>query len=167
MTALDHVPVLLLGRRSEVLVRNALLRAVLGHGMDSGTVFVRYLLTDPSARARITNWDDFAAASVGGLRLEAGRRPDDQRLAALVDELRADPDVARWWADHGVRDHTSLTKHIAHPVAGPLTFDIEAVSGPHDADQRLVVYTVQPDSPTARILPLLAGWVEDEQDALR
>lgn len=38
MTALDHVPVLLLGRRAEVLARNALLPAVLGRplGCASG-----------------------------------------------------------------------------------------------------------------------------------
>ena len=74
-------------------------------------------------------------------------------------ELRAaDPDVARWWDDHGVTDRTSVTKRIAHPVAGPLEFGIEAVVVPHDPQQRLVVYTVEPDSSTARTLPLLMSW---------
>ena len=40
MTALDHVPVLLLGRRSEVLARNGLLTAVLGTPMAPGSSFV-------------------------------------------------------------------------------------------------------------------------------
>ncbi|MBW0130120.1 helix-turn-helix transcriptional regulator [Pseudonocardia oceani] len=159
MTALDHVPVLLLGRRAQVLARNALLPAVLGRALEPGSSFARYLFLDPSARERIVNWAHFAAAAVGALRFEAGRRPDDHRLAALVAELRAaDPDVARWWDDHGVRDHTSVAKRIAHPTAGPLAFGIEAVSTPHDPGQRLVVYTVEPDSPTAHVLPMLAGW---------
>lgn len=163
MTALDHVPVLLLGRRAEVLARNALLPAVLGRPLEPGSSFVRYLFTDPSARERIVNWAHFAAAAVGGLRMEVGRRPGDRRLAALVAELRAaDADVARWWDDHGVRDHTSVAKRIAHPAAGPLVFGIESVSPPHDPDQRLVVYTVEPDSATARVLPLLAGWGADD-----
>lgn len=55
-------------------------------------------------------------------------------------------------------DRTSVEKRIAHPTAGPLTFAIEAVTTPHDPEQRLVVYTTEPDSPTARVLPLLAGW---------
>lgn len=157
---------LLLGRRTEVLASNALVRAVLDHPMEPGTSFVRYLFTDPRARLRITNWDDFAAAAVGGLRLETGRRPDDRALAAVVDELRAaDPDVERWWEDHGVRDHSSLVKRVAHPVAGPLVFAIEAVLSPLEPDQRLVVYTVEPDSPTARVLPLLAGWDDLRRDA--
>lgn len=162
MTALDHVPVLLLGRRTDVLARNALLPAVLGRPLEPGSSFVRYLFTDPSARERIVNWAHFAAAAVGALRLEVGRRPEDHRLAGLVAELRAsDADVARWWDDHGVRDHTSVVKRIAHPTAGPLVFGIEAVSTPHDPDQRLVVYTVELDSATEKVLPLLAGWGAD------
>jgi hypothetical protein len=91
--------------------------------------------------------------------MELGRHPDDRRLRTAVDALRAaDPDVRRWWDDHGVTDRTSVEKRIAHPAAGPLVFGIEAVTPPHDPEQRLVVYTVQPDSATARVLPLLAGY---------
>lgn len=159
MAALDHVPVLLLGHRGEVLARNALLGAVLGLDLRPSDSFVRYLFLEPDARARIVNWADFAQASVGALRREAARRPHDERLAALVTELRAsDADVARWWEDHGVRDYASVAKQIRHPTAGDLRFDIEILSGPHDPEQRLVVYTCEPDSATARNLPLLAGW---------
>lgn len=159
MTTLDHVPVLLMGRRSEVLACNDLLRAVLGAGIDTGSVFVRWLFLDPRARGRIDNWSDYAAAAVGALRYEVGRHPADRRLLELVDELRAaDPDVARWWDDHGVTDRTSVDKLITHPDVGPLAFGIEALVSPHDPEQRLVVYTAQPDSPTARTLPVLASW---------
>ncbi|GAB3686144.1 helix-turn-helix transcriptional regulator [Angustibacter aerolatus] len=162
MTSLDHVPVLLLGRRSEVLARNDLLAAVLGAPMQPGTSFVRWLFLDPAARERIVNWGDFAAASVGALRYEVGRRPDDRRLAELVDELRAgDPDVAHWWDDQRVTFRTSVSKHLAHPVAGPLQFGIESVVGPHDPEQRLVVYTVEPGSVTEQALPLLRSWAAE------
>lgn len=78
-----------------------------------------------------------------------------------MDELRtADEDVRRWWEDHAVRDYSSVAKKIDHPVAGDLSFDIEIVSPPQEPDQRLVVYTVEPDSRTARALPLLASWRE-------
>lgn len=53
---------------------------------------------------------------------------------------------------------TTVAKRVAHPTAGPLAFGIEAVSAPHDPEQRLVVHTVEPDSPTAHVLPMLAGW---------
>jgi transcriptional regulator with XRE-family HTH domain len=164
MSVLDHVPALLLGRRFQVLARNGLLRAVLGTDLEPGSSFARWLFLDPGARARITNWAAFAAPAVGALRYELGRHPDDRRLAALVAELRGgDPDVAQWWDDHRVTFRTSVTKHIAHPTAGPLTFGIESVIGPHDPEQRLVVYTVEPDSPTAQVLPMLASWATSPQ----
>lgn len=159
MAALDHLPVLLLGRRGDVLASNALLTAVLGQELEPGSSFTRYLLLDPTARELIVNWVDFAQLMVAALRRESGRRPHDRQLATLVAEVRAaDPDVDRWWDDHAVRDYASATKRIQHPAAGDLSFDIEIVAGPNDPDQRLVVYTVQPDSPTARVLPMLASW---------
>lgn len=163
MDSIDF-PTLLLGRRGVVLARNALLAAVLGAPMEPGFSFLRWLFLDPLARERIVNWADFASAAVGTMRYEIGRHPGDRRLVALVAELRAaDPDVVRWWDAHGVTDRTSVRKQIAHPVAGPLEFGIESVVKPHDLEQRLVVYTVEPDSPTARNLPLLAAWEADRQ----
>lgn len=163
MTALDDLPVLLLGQRAEVLARNALLDAVLGTAFEPGDSFVRWILLEPAARERITNWDHFAAAAVGSLRYEIGKFPDDAKLAELIDDLRArSPDVSRWWDEQGVIDHTSLVKRILHPTAGPLEFGVEAVTAPHCADQRLVIYTVEPDSPTARIMPLLHSWTRSQ-----
>jgi transcriptional regulator with XRE-family HTH domain len=156
---LEHVPVLLLGQRAEVLAYNALLTAVLGRTLPRGSSFIHYLFRDPSARERIVNWAEFAAQSVAAMRLEAGRRPDDRKLLAEVDDLRrTDPDVARWWNDHTVRDYASTPKRIAHPDVGLLDFGIEIVTAPHVPDQHLVVYTVEPNSPTAQMLPILASW---------
>ncbi|WP_074996151.1 helix-turn-helix transcriptional regulator [Streptomyces misionensis] len=153
------VPGLLLGRRGVVLARNTLLTAVLGAPMEPRSSFLRWLFLDPLARERIVNWADFAAPAVGAMRYEAGRHPGDRRLAALIAELSAaDPDVARWWNDRGVTDRTSVGKRIAHPLAGLLEFGIESVEKPRDPDQRLVIYTAEPDSSTARNLPMLAAW---------
>lgn len=158
MTALDHLPVLLLGQRAEVLASNQLFSSVLTD-LPAGSSFVRFLFLDPLARERIVNWEHFASTAVASLRREAGRRPFDRPLATLIDELRAaDADVARWWNDHAVRDYASVDKQIRHPIVGDLSFGIESVSPPHDPDQRLVVYTAEPGSETARMLPLLSSW---------
>ncbi|MDP9794485.1 hypothetical protein J2S43_002997 [Catenuloplanes nepalensis] len=114
---------------------------------------------DPGARDRIVNWESFARFMVAALRRESSRRPQDRFLHDLIDELRrTDPMVAGWWDDHGVRDYASVAKHLRHPVAGDLHFDIEVVVAPHEPGQRLIVYTCQPDSATARMLPILASW---------
>jgi transcriptional regulator with XRE-family HTH domain len=159
MSSLDHLPVLLLGHRGEVLARNHLLHAVLGDSLEPGDSFPRYLFLEPEARQRIINWAQFAQASVGALRRERSRQPHDRRLLTLIDELHAkDADFASWWEDFGVRDYTSVAKRIQHPLAGELSFDIEIISAPHQADQRLIIYTAEPDSPTMKLLPLLASW---------
>ncbi|WP_189219004.1 MULTISPECIES: helix-turn-helix transcriptional regulator [Streptomyces] len=159
MTALEDLPTLLLGHRLEVLATNALLEEVLGVRLDPGTSFARWLLLGEAARVRIVNWADYANAAVGSLRYEAGRHPNDRALAALIEDLRAkEPQVDRWWNDQGVTDRSSVTKHIAHPAGGPLEFGVEAVTLPQSSDQQLVIYTVEPDSPTAHVLPLLRSY---------
>lgn len=164
MDALGHLPVILLGHRGDVLARNALIPAVLGTELPPGSSLLRWLFLDSLARDRIINWEAFAQASVGALRRESGRNPGDRRLVRLVAEVSAaDPEVARWWDDQGVRDYASVAKRIRHPRAGDLEFDIEIVTGPADPEQRLVVYTVQADSPTARLMPLLASWGADAE----
>jgi transcriptional regulator with XRE-family HTH domain len=159
MAAMDHLPVQLMGHRGEVLACNLLFQAVLGRGFAPGDSFAEFMLTDPLARQRITNWSAFASASVAGLRREAGERPYDARLRRLITRLRAaDPQIERWWNDQRVLAYASVEKRIAHPVAGPLVFAVESVVAPYDQHQILVVYTTAPDSPTARALPLLASY---------
>ncbi|MBY6685584.1 helix-turn-helix domain-containing protein [Rhodococcus sp. BP-149] len=159
LTIMDHVPALVLGRRSEILACNTLARAVLGAEIDAGAVLVRWLFLDQRARERIVNWSDYASAAVGAMRYEVGRHVADARLTVLVDELRlASGDFARWWNDHGVADRTSVDKKIAHPVVGRLSFGIESLVSPLDPEQRLIIYTVEPESSTARALPMLASW---------
>ena len=46
---------------------------------------------------------------------------------------------------------------LADPLRVVLS-SIEALVSPHDPEQRLVVYTAQPGSPTAATLPVLASW---------
>ena len=110
---------------------------------NPGAPFCASCLRAPSHRS--INWPDFAAASVAALRRERARHPEDHRLLDLIDELRrTDSDVANWWEDHGMRDYASVVKHIQHPTAGKLAFDIEIVYAPHEPDQRLVIYIAEP-----------------------
>lgn len=158
MAVLEHVPVLLLGHRGDVLARNALVAELLGSDLSVGSSFFRYLFQAAQARERILNWEVFAQAAVAGMRRERGRRPHDRQLDALISELLAeDPAVAAWWEDHAVRDYASMTKHIRHPAAGDLCFGVEVVVASGDVEQRLVVYTVEPGSTTAIMLPLVAS----------
>jgi hypothetical protein len=56
---------------------------------------------------------------------------------------------------------TSTSAIRSHPTAGYLTFAIEVVLAPMNPDQRLVVYTGEPDWPSHRVLPMLASWGQE------
>lgn len=155
---LDHVPVLLLGRRAEVLAHNALLRAVLGRAPALGSSFTHYLFRDPLARERIVNWAEFGARSVAAMR----RRPaDDRRTGGSWPRWTTCGAPTRTSPAGGTTTPCGTTPRwpSASPIrAGLLDFHIEIVAAPHAPDQHLVVYTAEPGSSTARMLPLLASW---------
>ncbi len=159
MKALDHVPVLLLGRSGTILASNALVRAVLSLPSSTGDSLFHYLFRNPIARERIVNWSHFAAASVAALRRDLARRPADPTLTALIDELRSsEPCFEQWWIDHEVADFAGAIKIIQHPAAGTLQFGIEFLTSPSAPNQSLIVYTVEEGSSTSKVLPILASW---------
>ncbi|MGW4411730.1 helix-turn-helix transcriptional regulator [Nonomuraea sp. NPDC004702] len=163
LQTLHDVPAFILGRRTDVLAANRLAREVL---TDFEALAVpqrnlaRYYLLDPEARIRTGDWERVAAETVAMLRLEAGRHPQDRRLADLVGELTLrSPEFSSWWNDHRVLRRTHGTKHYRHPLVGELHFHYESFQPPGDPDQTLCVYNVEPGSPTAQALRLLSSWV--------
>ncbi|NJP90227.1 helix-turn-helix domain-containing protein [Nonomuraea sp. FMUSA5-5] len=162
LQTLDHVPAFILGRRTDVLASNRLAREVLTD-FEALPVpqrnLARYYLLDPEARTRTGEWERIASETVAMLRLEAGRYPDDRRLADLVGELTLrSPEFSTWWNDHRVLRRTHGSKHYHHPLVGELHFSYESLQPPGDPDQTLCVYNVEPGSPTADALRLLTSW---------
>ncbi|UBU11986.1 helix-turn-helix transcriptional regulator [Nonomuraea gerenzanensis] len=162
LQALDHVPAFILGRRTDVLASNRLAREVLTDFESLPAPhrnLARYYLLDPEARTRTGDWERIAAETVAVLRLEAGRYPHDRRLSDLVGELTLrSPEFSTWWHDHRVLRRTHGSKTYHHPLVGELHFAYESLQPPGDPDQTLCVYNVEPGSPTAEALRLLAGW---------
>ena len=66
--------------------------------------------------------------------------------------------AARRWAAHDVRLHRTGNKLINHPVVGRLELMYDTLELPADPGLTLLVYTAEPDSPTADALTLLASW---------
>ncbi|MFC8717353.1 helix-turn-helix domain-containing protein [Kitasatospora sp. NPDC057198] len=162
LETLAHVPAFVLGRRTDVLAANRLAREVLTDFEALPATrrnMARYYLLDPQARERVGDWETIAAETVAMLRLEAGRHPEDRRLAELIGELTLRcPEFTTWWNDHRVLRRTHGAKHYVHPLVGELHFSYESFQAPGDPDQTLCVYSVEPGSPTADALRLLAGW---------
>lgn len=160
--ALDHVPAMIVGRRTDVLAVNRMARALLtdfdARPLPQRNV-ARFVFLDPAARALYRDWAEVAEDIVYGLRMHAGQDPDDARLTELVGELTvADPDFSRWWSTHDVRRRDGGTKHFRHPVVGNLTLRYDRLSVPDSGDQHLSVYTAEPASRSAEALRLLGDW---------
>ncbi|MER7669577.1 helix-turn-helix transcriptional regulator [Kitasatospora sp. NPDC096128] len=162
LETLDHVPAFILGRRTDVLASNRLAREILTD-FDALPAnrrnLARFYLLDPKARETVGDWERIAAETAAMLRFEAGRYPQDRRLADLVGELTLQsPEFTGWWNDHKVLRRTHGAKHYHHPLVGELYFSYESFQVPGDAEQTLCVYNVEPNSPTAEALRVLASW---------
>ncbi|GAA3297421.1 hypothetical protein GCM10020295_29980 [Streptomyces cinereospinus] len=107
-------------------------------------------------------WDRKAADVVAFLRMDAGCHPDDPRLSALVGELSVkSPEFRRLWATHDVKEKNHGVKRLHHPLVGALTLSFETFRLVDDAEQSLITYHAEPDSPSAEALRLLASWGRD------
>ncbi|QFZ16869.1 helix-turn-helix transcriptional regulator [Saccharothrix syringae] len=155
------VPAFVMGRRSDILASNALADAVYGFGGLSAEErnAARHTFLRPEARTFYRDWPSVAADMVAFLRLDAGRYPDDARLAALVGELSVkDETFRKLWAQHKVLEKTHGTKQLHHPLVGDLDLDYEALRPGGDPDLTLNVYTARAGSPSEERLKLLASW---------
>jgi transcriptional regulator with XRE-family HTH domain len=117
---------------------------------------LRYLFTDPRARAAYPDWACVADDAATTLRVEC--RPDDPHVAALVDELTitAGADfTARWTAAPRLPGRAG-TERLVHPDAGELRLSYEILALPDADGQRLVAY-LPADDATAAALDHLTG----------
>ncbi|WP_042429700.1 helix-turn-helix transcriptional regulator [Streptacidiphilus anmyonensis] len=169
LDAMDSVPAYVLGRRCDILAWNRMAGALLGDFASRPPEqrnMAWIVFMDPASHELYLDWEGKARDVVAGLRMHAGRSPDDPRLAALIGELSVkSPLFRQWWAAHDVRGTGPCTKELHHPVVGRLTLVNETLVLPADAGQMLVTYAAEPGSPSAEALRLLASWTATAPDA--
>lgn len=166
---LTATPAMVLGRRMDILAWNSLAAALVADFSripEKNRNYVRLLFTDPAMRNLYADWERVARTAVSQLRREAAAYPQDPRLAALVGELSVRDDAFRtWWAGHHVTALNVGTKVLHHPVVGELTLDWDTLTASTDPDQRLVVWTAEPGTPSHDGLRLLGSWAADADRA--
>ncbi|KUJ67121.1 XRE family transcriptional regulator [Streptomyces albus subsp. albus] len=124
--------------------RNLLRRAFLGPHQEGWPL---YGLSDAPA---------FARSAAQHLRATAARYPDDPEVAELVEELvSGSEEFARLWASHDVCAEPTPCKTLRHPMVGPVTVTCDVLDIT-DRDQRVVIYTAAPGSPSEEALRLLS-----------
>jgi transcriptional regulator with XRE-family HTH domain len=101
--------------------------------------------------------DAFARQCLADLRTAAVRYPDDPGVNRLISRLSgASPAFVRRWNEYPVDPpRPSSTKRIPHPVVGELELDCQTLEI-SDRDQRLILYTAAPGTPSHDALRLLA-----------
>ncbi|MFE4394392.1 helix-turn-helix domain-containing protein [Streptomyces sp. CB02056] len=165
LRAVDGVPAVVLGRRTDVLAWNALGHALLAghvdfHGPDDPARrpnLSRMLFLDGHTRELYTDWQHKARTVVGSLRATVGRHPEDPLLAELIGELTMkSPEFVALWGDHRVAPCDTRSYRLHHPVVGALTVTQQMLSIARSPDQVLVVCTAPAGSPSEAALALLA-----------
>jgi transcriptional regulator with XRE-family HTH domain len=157
---LDDTPASVGNDRHDVLAWNAMAAAVFGDlsVLPPHQRNISWLHFSDPARRALHPPEELARISlshVADLRASLARRPDDERLAGLIRELRAtSAEFRELWERHDVRVRRSDRKVILHPVVGRLDLDCEVLLMP-EHDQRLVVHTARPGTPTHERLQLL------------
>ncbi|GGV30995.1 hypothetical protein GCM10010182_62860 [Actinomadura cremea] len=161
LDALSAVPAYIIGRRLDVLAWNEMARLLIADFPALPTTernMARLVFLDEAAHDLYPDWETKARDTVANLRFDAGRHPDDPRLATLVGELSLhSPDFRRLWADHNVRGKTRGRKRFVHPRLGELALDYVAMRAPDDPDMTMMIYSAPIGSDAAAALQLLAG----------
>ena len=110
----------------------------------------------PSPLYGVSDADAFARSVAQQLRAAAARYPDDPGVVSLVNDLlAASPRFVALWAAHEVRAEPTLRKTFQHPMVGPVTVNCDVLDIT-DRDQRVVIYTADPGSPSDEALRLLS-----------
>ncbi|MFI6168753.1 helix-turn-helix transcriptional regulator [Nocardia sp. NPDC051052] len=113
----------------------------------------------------VSDADTFARSAAQDLRATAARYPDDPEVTELVAELLAgSPEFARLWAAHDVTAEPALCKTFEHPLVGPIAVNCDVLDIT-DRDQRVVIYTATPGSPTEQAMQLLSVIGTQRMDA--
>ena len=162
VAALADVPVVVLGRRSDVLAWN-----VPGHALFAGHLnpdapgrpgrrpnMAWLVFLDPHSRDLYADWPAKARAVVANLRMASGQYPDDPLLAALVGELTVkSPQFAAMWAAHRVKAGGDAVYEMRHPLVGAMTVTQQVLHT--ETGQAVVVATTEPGSASQAAMTLL------------
>ncbi|MFI9461987.1 helix-turn-helix domain-containing protein [Streptomyces xiamenensis] len=162
--AFGDSPVVVVGRRSDVLTWNRAGHALFAGHLDPGSPdqvatrpnTARLVFLDAHTRELYVDWPRKARDVVGKLRQAVGQYPNDPQLASLIGELSVgSSQFAKLWAEHRVRAWDMAEYRMCHPVVGELDVLQHSLPVPRGHGMRVVVTTAASDSASQAALRLL------------
>ncbi|MEU9895188.1 helix-turn-helix transcriptional regulator [Streptomyces phaeochromogenes] len=163
VSALTDVPVVVLGRRCDILAWNRTGHLLFAGHLDPESPdrpaerpnMAELVFCDGHTRDLYADWQQKARDVVGTLRLAAGRHPDDPKMASLVGHLLLKShEFESLWADHRVRACPVAVYTMRHPLVGSIEVTQQTLQA--ESDQRVVMVTAAPGSASAHALALLS-----------
>ncbi|GAA1974414.1 helix-turn-helix transcriptional regulator [Microbacterium pumilum] len=159
------VPAIVQNARLDVVAANALGSALYPLPPKGGELFnaAVFQFLDPRAEDFFIDFARAKRNAVALLHQAAGRDPFDDALIRLIGQLSMQSDEFRsLWASHDVIRYQRGTKRYRHPDVGDLEFGYESFDLTTEPGLTMLVYTVEPHSPTAERIALLASWVKTQ-----
>jgi transcriptional regulator with XRE-family HTH domain len=157
---LDDTPAYVLNARQDIIAWNPLAAALM---TDFAAMaphdrnVVRWLFTgrDIERYGADEYVTQFARGLVADLRAASGRYPGDAGIARLVAEVAGRSALfARLWDEGEVGIRRGSRKRMTHPVVGELEMHCDVLYVP-ERDQRVVLYTTTPGTPSHEAMKLL------------
>ncbi|MGV9328348.1 helix-turn-helix domain-containing protein [Streptosporangium sandarakinum] len=169
LASIHDAPAYLVDRDTTVLAWNRPAAALI---TDFATLppeqrnMARLTFLDEGIRHLYADWPTRARDIVAFLRLDAGRRPVDESISALVAELSAaSAEFRRLWGEHQVKDKGHGRYLYRHPLVGELELAYETLRLPDHPGLALIVHTADEGSASHIALRLLTTWADQETPA--
>ncbi|MFD7072623.1 helix-turn-helix transcriptional regulator [Nocardioides sp. NPDC059952] len=157
-----QTPALVQNARLERLAFNGLGRALHSLPIDGSRDrynYATWLFLDPGAKRFHRDYADAAHNVVALLHAATAQDPYDKELIEIIGTLSTQSDEFRaMWASHDVFRYRAGAKLLTHADVGDLEFGYESFELSSDPGLVMLVFTVEPGSPTADAMQLLASW---------
>jgi transcriptional regulator with XRE-family HTH domain len=144
LDSLELSPALVKTATWDIVAWNRAAAAVFEYGASAPLErnILRRMFCNPDARVWQHDWESVARFVVGAFRADVVRAGATAEIEALVAELgQCSPDFAAMWRDHDVRAPGEGTKHLRHPVAGPLELEFSSFSVDGRPELAMIIYT--------------------------
>ncbi|MZD10555.1 helix-turn-helix domain-containing protein [Streptomyces sp. SID5785] len=162
--ALTDVPAIAVGRCGDILAWNPLAHALLAPHWPFAPVgqlpnFVRIdFLEQDFAQSLYGDWAAKAQDDIAYLQVSVSNFPDDQRLRALIAELKErSPQFRAMWSEHPVSNCATIEREYRHPQVGAMTLTAALLRPPDDEGQGVTTFQAEPGSVSQERLRRLAG----------
>ncbi|GAA2018795.1 helix-turn-helix transcriptional regulator [Pseudokineococcus marinus] len=144
----DDVPLIVVDVAWDVVAANEMATAFLSEDDPVGqNAACRQFLGAPWGERAPADDAAFERDLVGELHRQRVRHPGDERLRAVVAQLRTgSPRFAALWEQRPAGVHTVSRKTFAHPDVGRVTVDCDVLEA-RGTDLRVVVWTAAPGTP--------------------